>query len=443
MDEYKDSDKCRIVRQALLTLEHAFKYSAQESSWKGERDEWIAAIRDGTGDCKTVRGLNYALRKLETSVKYDAQPASWKLMRDRWVKMTKEAATWSALASAALALERGVCADDKNETWPDKRSEWAQPLFRVGGSYVDCPFPEKKTGMKAPGGSITVRTTKLGSGAFRNAYKADVDDGTVTGVGKGRTVVVKAIQAKDYNKGVRMGSEDVEAQEVAARYARAFNKAKLCNKDVHFRTGELFKSPKAVYNEKGTCIIARGETLLVEAEVHGEWEKFNSNSGWSSDANSLPGFFSHWTFVHSKGRHLVCDLQGHRGRPGGPTWHKGTDYYLFTDPVVISLERKFGNTDLGLAGMIRWMSSHNCNALCRAHDLPGASTLARRLFSGSDKFAHVGGFHLLRDTFGTISQSRSTTHDVAFVEALKRELGISSLDLTRGQADAIVRALDL
>eukprot|EP00438_Fugacium_kawagutii_P017562 Skav228550 [mRNA] locus=scaffold1887:586020:586400:- [translate_table: standard] len=119
--------------------------------------------------------------------------------------------------------------------------------------------------------------------------------------------------------------------------------------------------------------------------IEGEFEKFNSNSGWSSRSCNLPDALSHWTWVHTGGQMLLCDLQGHRGRPGGPEYDGSTDYYLFTDPVLMSpTAGKFGCTDLGEQGISSWFDGHRCNDLCRSLGLAGkvparrASTLARQ-----------------------------------------------------------------
>merc|ERR1719313_2955185 len=76
-------------------------------------------------------------------------------------------------------------------------------------------------------------------------------------------------------------------------------------------------------------------------------------------------FFSHWTYVHSGQKHLICDLQGHKGRPGGPKYDGESYYYLFTDPAVLSTDKCYGCTDLGQAGIEDWFTHHVCNDMCR------------------------------------------------------------------------------
>ena len=53
--------------------------------------------------------------------------------------------------------------------------------------------------------------------------------------------------------------------------------------------------------------------------------------------------------------HQVCDLQGVQCH----------SEYKLTDPVVHSVERLFGSTDLGVVGMEMVLANHECNWICR------------------------------------------------------------------------------
>jgi len=120
-------------------------------------------------------------------------------------------------------------------------------------------------------------------------------------------------------------------------------------------------------DKSGKNIIVKGEVGSVEMTVNGKWEKFNSNDGWSSGTGSLPDAFSHWTWVHTDGDEVVCDLQGHRGTPDGPSYaNRYKNYYLLTDPAIISSDQKWGTTDLGPRGIRNFFRRHQCNDMCRA-----------------------------------------------------------------------------
>lgn len=60
--------------------------------------------------------------------------------------------------------------------------------------------------------------------------------------------------------------------------------------------------------------MLKDENLLVELPIYGDFEKFNSNTGWSSGVGLLPdaAIGPGW-----RARGSICDLQGHRGAPGG------------------------------------------------------------------------------------------------------------------------------
>ncbi len=163
-------------------------------------------------------------------------------------------------------------------------------------------------------------TDKLGEGTFKEAYMARVEgEGDWYGFTDGEQLVLKVMKAVQYNSGVRITEKDIEAQQLAQNYAEKFESVVKPQRDgeplrVFFRVGKLVPSDTKQDNGK----ILEGENILVELPLYGKFEKFNSNTGWSSGVGDLPSAFSHWTWVESNGEHLVCDLQGHRGLKGGP-----------------------------------------------------------------------------------------------------------------------------
>ncbi|KAJ9523312.1 hypothetical protein QJQ45_005270 [Haematococcus lacustris] len=62
--------------------------------------------------------------------------------------------------------------------------------------------------------------------------------------------------------------------------------------------------------------------------------------------------FSHWSWVHSSGQYLVCDIQGVGGR--------------WTDVQVNSRARVFGQADMGSQGITKFFESHRCHQACRS-----------------------------------------------------------------------------
>ena len=54
---------------------------------------------------------------------------------------------------------------------------------------------------------------------------------------------------------------------------------------------------------------------------------------------------------------LLCDLQGGVYKDG----------FVITDPVVMSVDREYGPTDLGAEGIATFFARHQCNEYCRAN----------------------------------------------------------------------------
>uniref|UniRef100_A0A7S1DCG5 Alpha-type protein kinase domain-containing protein n=1 Tax=Cyclophora tenuis TaxID=216820 RepID=A0A7S1DCG5_CYCTE len=205
-------------------------------------------------------------------------------------------------------------------------------------------------------------------GGSRRAYKGCVVSGNYAGFEEGTQLVLKVIKSSAFREGVRLTEAHLQAQALTRQYALAFN--------------ATVRPPSPVYVCVAT-LLAQSDSnagsqamMLLEPFLDGEYEKFNSNSGWSSSgsghiddetgdrkdgSDNIPDCFSHWTWVHSHGKHLVCDLKGHRGRPAA------NGCYLFTDPVVLSQRAgQFGCTDLGQRGIHDWFALHTCNELCHS-----------------------------------------------------------------------------
>ena len=108
-----------------------------------------------------------------------------------------------------------------------------------------------------------------------------------------------------------------------------------------------------------TCQVMASVTqvrCLVEPMILGEYEKFNSNSGWVSDQSALTEVLSHFSYHHTGGQFLLCDLQG----------NVDATRYLLTDPAVHSYDGDYGPTDGGLEAMKSFFSRHACNRFCES-----------------------------------------------------------------------------
>ncbi|CAF1508339.1 unnamed protein product [Adineta steineri] len=207
-------------------------------------------------------------------------------------------------------------------------------------------------------------------GACRYAYKgtlACVQSSRHKARYNGSSIVVKVFKkglAKDYGA----WNADVSASKEAHEYATLFNAKRFIERSLYFpipyvakmdkRAGSWFLGFIGGEDDMSTNPVGSMEYVAMEEYISGNYIKFNSNNGYVNDAvnsSTMPAF-SHWTFHHSNGELLVCDLQGVLN---------GKNYRL-TDPAIHSTTAKrYGLTDLGIAGQASFFKTHKCNNICR------------------------------------------------------------------------------
>ena len=71
--------------------------------------------------------------------------------------------------------------------------------------------------------------------------------------------------------------------------------------------------------------------------------------------NFLTSAYSHFTWYFSNGEHVVCKLRG----------VSRFEVFRFTVPVIHSLNREFGQRDMGRMGIDNFFANHQCNEICR------------------------------------------------------------------------------
>lgn len=162
---------------------------------------------------------------------------------------------------------------------------------------------------------------------------------------------------------------DVKAVEKALNIVKRWNSRKFTDVRVSMNKAEVWR-----FSPGGT---RGGELNLVEPFIHG-YQKWNSNSGWADNGNGLdtPAMLqalSHFSFHESGGKYVLCDLQGGLYENGD---------VILTDPVILSMTRSYGVTDLGLDGIRNFFYRHQCNKWCRTWNLPEKLS---RYFSASDQ----------------------------------------------------------
>ena len=226
-------------------------------------------------------------------------------------------------------------------------------------------------------GTLDFAEQPMGVGESRLAFRCRVRDGCYRGYTEGSYCIFKLFKPEGrYARVQSVGAEDVAMQLTVKRLAEQFNDVCQPTKqqqpcEIVVRDAALgeFDDGERLRDASGRVFRAEaGQTFLLEREIRGQFEKFNSNSGWTSGSDPIVDAFSHWSWVSSGQRQLVCDCQGHRGDGSLP--HLGNPYYyLLTDPAICSASREFGEGDLGQRGIDAFFRHHTCNEWCEKLDI--------------------------------------------------------------------------
>jgi hypothetical protein len=222
----------------------------------------------------------------------------------------------------------------------------------------------------------------MGVGASRLAYRCRVTDGCYKGYTEGSYCIYKVVKPDSIYDGLldEVSDRDVDMQLRAKDLAIEFNAAARPTKngepcEITIRDAKLgsFDDGRYLSDDTGSSFhVPAGQAFLLEREIRGSFEKFSSNSGWQSGDDPIIEAFSHWSWCHTEGNQLVCDCHGHRGN--GPSRralpHLGHDYYyLLTDPAICSVDRAFGESDIGQRGIDAFFANHVCNEWCEKLDI--------------------------------------------------------------------------
>jgi len=196
-----------------------------------------------------------------------------------------------------------------------------------------------------PRGSQECRClTFLASGEQRHVYEGEYTKGPR----KGQAAVDKVFKTGSVYEN-KFFEHDINAVAKAAFLIRAFNQH---NDSLSVLRPRFYLNKPEVWSEEGS-----GKLGLIEPKIEGQYIKFNSNTGWVRDQSSLTEALSHFSYAHTNGDYLLCDVQG----------SCSDGKYVLTDPCVHSLTGEFGATDGGLDAMKSFFSRHRCNHYCQYH----------------------------------------------------------------------------
>jgi len=144
--------------------------------------------------------------------------------------------------------------------------------------------------------------------------------------------------------------DDVRMQTEAQKWAHEFN-GKNVPKRVEFIAAYVME------------LIDRPNRPIcgVELFVPGQYVKYNNNWDWSDDRRNTPQAFSHFTWEASNHQLLICDIQGVADK--------------YTDPQIHSINGGgYGQGNLGMKGIMKFLESHTCNHICRFLKLPAKAS---------------------------------------------------------------------
>ena len=110
------------------------------------------------------------------------------------------------------------------------------------------------------------------------------------------------------------------------------------------------------------CGLFKGlKAILAQHYLSGEYIKYNNNYGWVNNkickSSLIAQAFSHFTYEFSMGTILVVDVQG---------VFKDEKLYI-TDPAIHSIfyKERFGNTNHGKLGIVKFFQTHVCTDYCK------------------------------------------------------------------------------
>jgi len=165
--------------------------------------------------------------------------------------------------------------------------------------------------------------------------------------------------------------DDVTNANAALKYVAGFHD--YIEKETPFKGRVSIKvNIPAVWEQTEGDLV--GQKVLVEPYID-NFQKFNSNSGAQDLTAAVAQALSHYSYHASDGNEILCDLQG--GKVG--------ESYVLSDVVLMSKEKKYGNTDLGVTGIENWMHHHRCTQFCSSQwkKWTGARCLIIPTFSSS------------------------------------------------------------
>ena len=208
---------------------------------------------------------------------------------------------------------------------------------------------------------------KFAEGTFRYCYRGDIYD--LDEDEKVKTVdfpsgkcVVKVYKSDEHKEDFILDYKNSEyASQCAAEFNSIIGENKLyfilpfagsINIVAGFKLFGLFN----IRDDENKKFVKENSLVSIEPYLPYEYYKFSSNSGYENQSfNRYIPAFMHYTWIKSRGRIVVSDVQG---------IFTG-DKYILTDPACQSLNQIFGSSDLGAMGLCKFLVCHRHNEYCK------------------------------------------------------------------------------
>ena len=246
-------------------------------------------------------------------------------------------------ASSAISASSSSSSSSSSSRPPARRAkqEGADPVYSTtGGKRSKHALHTSNAGASQ---SLADYSTIFASGGFKNVYLGVYTE-SEGGARDGEKTVHKRFKTGNVLTDFHF-DDDMIAMRRAKDLIHAFNhEMRFTNvATVHMNEASVW-----------TQISPPHYKSLVEPLIEGRFIKFNSNTGYTN-GDSLMDALSHYSYHATAGKELLCDVQG----------GKYERSYVLTDPIIMSRDRKYGPTDLGLDGMSTFFSQHRCSKHCR------------------------------------------------------------------------------
>jgi len=254
-------------------------------------------------------------------------------------------------------------APEPEEVQPDHEMELASSFKGKlnTGSIKDLAFDKREYGysievISAVEVECKISWIIIASGVFVNCHSLHVDE-DINYVAKiPKAVVTKAEELFPEIEGTLL------TRVLAEKFNALLRQVEKKNKGIQTKCNPIKVLSLSIIESLDPKKSKGIKFFLVQQFLEEEYVKFNNNYGWKSDDKDssvlIAQAFSHFTYEYSMGVIMVTDIQGVRGKSGD---------IIITDPAIHSFlyKQRFGQTNHGKLGMIRFFMSHECNDYCK------------------------------------------------------------------------------